>query len=164
MEKRPSVFWRTGHSLWCSHSVKEVIYWGDGSSIVDLLWEGKGVKYLIRREVSLLRVSICIHDLLCKDEIELLPWYWFILCKPRRDSSQLHDDGWALKDDGHFQPSSVTLLLMSLFSSGLVGGGVLFQEKEGKGGGRRKLERQISALVQISLGLFLKALVKADSR
>lgn len=53
---------------------------------------------------------------------------------------------------------------MSLFSSGLVGGGVLFQEKEGKGGGRRKLERQISALVQISLGLFLKALVKADSR
>lgn len=53
---------------------------------------------------------------------------------------------------------------MSLLFSGLVGGSGELQEKEGKRGGRRKLEIQMRALAQISLGLFLKALMKAYSR
>lgn len=36
---------------------------------------GEGAKYLITRKLSLCRVSISIHDLLYKDEIELLLWY-----------------------------------------------------------------------------------------
>lgn len=53
---------------------------------------------------------------------------------------------------------------MASLSSGLVVAGGELQEKEDKRGGRRKLERQIGALVPVLLDLFLKALMKADSR
>lgn len=43
------------------------------------------------------------------------------------------------------------------------GGGVELQEKEGKQGDGN-LGRKISALVQVLVGLFLKAHMKADSR
>lgn len=72
--------------------------------------------------------------------------------------------------DGHFKRMVTSSLvwwlsfLMASWSLGLIGGGVELQEKESKRGGRRKLERQINASVLVSLGLFLKALMKSDSR
>ena len=52
--------------------------------------------------------------------------------------------------------------MASLFS-GLFVAGVGLQEKEVKMEGRRKIERQIRAMLQISLGLFLRV-VKTYSR
>lgn len=131
--------------------------------ICEMVRVGWGVIYLLRRELSLLNASIYIYDLVCKDQIEQLLWIDSFHVSARYLIT-------FMMMDGHFKRMVTSSLvwwlsfLMASWSLGLIGGGVELQEKESKRGGRRKLERQINALVLVSLGLFFKALMKADSR